>query len=344
MDRKLATIQKITDLTPIAGADAILCAKVLGWECVVKKEEFKVGDLCVYFEIDSILPVEDWNAHLRKGSDSHKPLRVRTIRLRGQLSQGLALPIHILRTSFAEYLIGDDVTEVIGVQKYEPYIPAELSGKVKGTRPSWIPKTDEPRLQSDPEALGELLALDVDVVGTMKMDGTSITCFIKDNVFGVTSRNMELIETEDNAFWKTVREAKVEEKMRDHLTAGGNYAIQGELSGMGIQGNRMGLPELNIFWFNLFNIDTAKYLSAKELFEFCQVSQLTHVPIHFMGKLPTNTTLIDLLKMSNELTYSNGLPAEGIVWRPIHETHSDILKGRMSFKVISNIFIEKYKE
>jgi RNA ligase (TIGR02306 family) len=81
-------------LSPIVGADAILLAKVLGWELVVKKTEFQVGDRCVYFEIDSVLPIAQWNDHLRK--EPNKPLRIKTIRLRGALSQGLALPLSIL--------------------------------------------------------------------------------------------------------------------------------------------------------------------------------------------------------------------------------------------------------
>ena len=349
MERKLASIQIIKDLQPIPGADAILVANVLGWQCVVKKTEFSVNDLCVFFEIDSILPIANWNAHLRKGSDVDKPLRVKTIRLRGQLSQGLALPISLLQTyavsDRCEYEIGQDVTELVGVKKYEPYIPAELHGKVKGTRPSWIPKTDETRLQSAPEALTELLALNTEVVGTFKMDGSSVTCFVKDGVFGVTSRNMELLETEDNAYWKTIRRLKVEEKMRAHLpVGGGNYAVQGELIGPGIQGNRMGLKELDIHWYNLYHIDTGTYFSTKMLLDFTLSSSLTMVQVHYAGKFPAGTTVNYLLEMANDLNYANGLPAEGLVWRPYHEAKSEVLKGRMSFKTVSNRYLEKYKE
>lgn len=95
MERKLASIQIIHDLQPIPGADAILVATVLGWQCVVRKGEFNIGDRCIYFEIDSILPVSLWNEHLRKGSDKDKPLRIRSIRLRSTLSQGLALPLSL---------------------------------------------------------------------------------------------------------------------------------------------------------------------------------------------------------------------------------------------------------
>jgi RNA ligase (TIGR02306 family) len=341
MDRKLASIQQVIDLQPIPGADAILVASVLGWKCVVKKTEFKIGDLCVYFEIDSILPIAQWNDHLRK--EPMKPLRVRTIRLRGQLSQGLALPMSLLPES--NYEIGQDVTEVIGVKKYEPYIPPELVGKVKGTRPSWIPKTDEPRLQSSPDALAELLSLNCTVVGTMKMDGTSFTAYLKDGVFGVCSRNMELIETEGNAYWKAIREADLEKKMRDYFPwQGGNYAVQGELCGPGIQGNRMGLLKPEIYLYNVWHIDHAVYLSCKILNDFCLSKYINMVRVVFYGILSSDTTVDKLLHVANELNYSNGLPAEGIVWRPLYEETSQILKGRMSFKTVSNRFLEKYKE
>lgn len=337
-ERKLASIQTILSLSPIAGADAILLAKVLGWELVVKKTEFQVNDRCVYFEIDSVLPIAQWNDHLRK--EPNKPLRIKTIRLRGQLSQGLAMPLSIIPTG--EYEVGQDVTELVGVTKYEPVVPAELTGKVKGTRPSWIPKTDESRLQSFPDALSELVSSDI-VIGTMKMDGSSITSYIKDGVFGVTSRNMELLETENNAYWKAVRESNIEEKMRKYFE-NRNIAAQGELCGNSIQGNRMGEKKLVIYFYNLYDIDKCEYLSDETLSNFTSAYDLKRVPVVFDGKLPDNTTANDLLEKANNLNYSNGTPAEGIVWRPSTETHSNVLNGRLSIKTISNKYLEKYKE
>lgn len=338
MDRKLASIQIIKDIRPIPNADAIVCVQILGWECVAKKNEFNVGDKCVYFEIDSVLPIESWNDHLRKEPD--KKLRVKTIRLRGQLSQGLALPLSIL--PLGEYQVGDDVTNIAGVEKYEPVVPAELTGKVKGTRPSWIPKTDESRLQSFPDALSELVSSDI-VIGTMKMDGSSITCYIKDGVFGVTSRNMELLETENNAYWKAVRESNIEEKMRKYFE-GRNIAAQGELCGNSIQGNRMGEKKLVIYFYNLYDIDKCEYLSDEILSNFTSACDLERVPVVFVGKLSDNTTVSDLLEKANNLNYSNGTPAEGIVWRPRIETHSNVLNGRLSIKAISNRYLLAYKE
>jgi hypothetical protein len=338
MERKLASIQKITEILPIEGADKIVCVKILGWQCVALKTEFSVNDKCVFFEIDSVLPIASWNDHLLK--EPNKPLRIRSIRLKGTLSQGLALPLSILPQG--EYEVGQDVTQLIGVEKYEPQIPAELNGKVKGTRPSWIPKTDEPRIQSFPETLSELIMAG-DVVGTMKMDGSSITCYIKNDIFGVTSRNMELIETDGNAYWKAVRENKIEEKMRKYFE-GKNIAAQGELCGNSIQGNRMGEKMLVIYFYNLYDIDACRYLSDETLNNFTSACNLKRVPIVFIGKLSSDTTMNDLLEKANNLNYPNGTPAEGIVWRPKSETRSNVLNGRLSIKTISNKYLEKYKE
>ena len=342
MERKLASIQIIKDLQPIPGADAILVASVLGWKCVVKKTEFKIGDKCVYFEIDSILPIAWWNDHLRK--EPTKALRIRTIKLRGQLSQGLALPIwDKMLPPDRVYEVGQDVTDLLGVTKYEPYIPPELTGLVKGTRPSFIPKTDEPRLQSEPNMLIELLGCGIDIVGTMKMDGTSFTAFIKDEVFGVCSRNMELLETPGNSYWKAIREADIENKMRSYFsTLSGSYALQGELCGPGIQGNKMGLVKPTLYFYNVWRIDTAQYMDHVFLLQLTKDINLNMVPIVFQGKLPIETTVESLLDVAGTVNYFNGQPAEGIVWRPITEQYSKTIDGRMSFKTVSNRFLLQY--
>ncbi len=346
MDRKLASIQTITSLSPIPGADNILVAQVLGWQCVVKREEFKSGDRCVYFEIDSILPIAQWNDHLRK--DPAKPLRVKTIRLRGQLSQGLALPMNLLPVG--EYELGQDVTELAGVVKYEPVIPAELSGKVKGNFPGFLHKTDEIRLQSVPEVLDEAIAKGLVLIGTLKMDGTSFTAYRRDADFGVCSRNLDLKETEDNAHWKIARKLKLEEILRSEPR---NLCIQGEMVGPGIQGNKMGFKEIDLYLFNLFDIDAGKYLGYAELREFCkkhglkvvkEVKRIDLCELASSRDINPRCHVSFYLEIANNLTYDNGTPAEGIVWRSACESYSEVLKGRMSFKTISNRFLEKYKE
>lgn len=337
-ERKLASIQIISDLQPIAGADAILSAKVLGWGLVVKKTEFQIGDRCVFFEIDSILPIASWNTHLVKDG---KPLRVKTIRLRGTLSQGLALPMSLLPPG--DYSIGQDVTELIGVKKWEPYIPAELAGKVKGNFPSFLHKTDEVRIQSNPEVLDEAISKQLCLIGTIKLDGTSFTAYLRNGDFGVCSRNLDLKETDDNVHWKVARKLKIEEALK---TENRNLCVQGEVVGPGIQGNKLGLQEIELHLFNLFDIDSASYLSHEELRDFCKKHDLKFVKMVGHNDFGTGgtTTIERMLEVASNLNYDNGSPAEGIVWRPSKETYSDTLKGRMSFKTISNKFLERYKE
>jgi RNA ligase (TIGR02306 family) len=339
-ERKLASIQTILSLSPIVGADAILLAKVLGWELVVKKTEFQVNDRCVYFEIDSVLPIAQWNDHLRK--EPNKPLRIKTIRLRGQLSQGLAMPLSIIPTG--EYEMGQDVTTLVGVTKYEPVVPAHLSGMAKGNFPVFLHKTDETRLQSEPRVLDEAISKGIVLVGTLKMDGTSFTAYRRDDEFGVCSRNLDLKETEGNAHWIMARKLKLEEILRSEPR---NLSIQGEICGPSIQGNRLGLSESKLYLFNLFDIDAGKYLSHTELSAFAEKHMLNMVPTVYrldFGGVVGPRDVNHLLNIANNLNYDNGTPAEGIVWRSMCETHSDVLKGRLSFKTISNRYLEKYKE
>ena len=342
MERKLASIQIVTDLQPIVGADRIELASVLGWKCVVDKGQFTIDSKCIYFEIDALIPIAPWNDRFRKDAPD-KPLRIRSRKFKSTLSQGLCFDLSILPQG--DYEVGQDVTELTGVTKYEPYVPPELTGKVKGTRPSWIPKTDEIRLQSEPAVLAELLALDVEVVGTMKMDGTSFTAYLRNDQFGVCSRNMELLETEGNAYWKAIRKADLEQKMRTYFpwhADGGGIAVQGELCGPGIQGNKVGLTEPTLYLYNGWDISGESYLPHTWLFDFAVGNQLNMVQTVFQGKLSADTTIDNLLAKANELLYPNGTPAEGIVWRPVAEQFSQTLNGRMSFKTVSNVFLLKY--
>lgn len=158
MERKLASVRKIKELRPIEGADLIELVIVDGWQCVTKKGEFNVGDLGVYFEIDSFLPLEPEFEFLEKSCKkkmgNEVGLRLKTIRLRGELSQGLMLPYKTVERFFIEndngqtFELGANVTETLGVKKYDPPVSAQLSGEMKGNFPSFIKKTDQERIQN----------------------------------------------------------------------------------------------------------------------------------------------------------------------------------------------------
>ncbi|MCH8319071.1 MAG: RNA ligase (ATP), partial [Bacteroidetes bacterium] len=168
--RKLASIQKISTLEPIQDADAIEKATVLGWQLVVKKGEFKAGSLCVYCDIDSILPDRPEFEFLKQ-----RKMRIKTIKLRGQISQGICFPLSILPPD-TEIREDMEVTEILGIKKYEPPVPAHLQGVAKGKIPSFIPKTDEPRIQVVQDTLDSFKGEKCYI--TEKLDGSSVTYFI----------------------------------------------------------------------------------------------------------------------------------------------------------------------
>ena len=106
----------------------------------------------------------------------------------------------------------------------------------------------------------------------------------------------------------------------------------------------MGLDKLTIYFFNIWHIDAAAYLSSNSLLELGKSTGLQLVETVYRDRFTVETTVDTLLEMANRLDYPNGNPAEGIVWRPANYVYSQILKGRLSFKTVSNRYLEKYKE
>ncbi|MCG3203951.1 MAG: hypothetical protein KCHDKBKB_00628 [Elusimicrobia bacterium] len=345
--RKLASVQKIIDIKPIEGADAIEVATVLGWHVVVKKGEFKPGDLCVYYEVDSFLPADDFRYEFLKKNGTKKMLidgaeeegiRLRTIRLRGQISQGLCLPITVIHQSLGRDFLqeGDDVTGILGVHKYEPPMPAQLAGVAKGLFPSFIPKTDEPRIQGCPEIL-ERYQTDTFYI-TEKVDGSSVTIYWKDGELNVCSRSINLLESEGNSFWKVANELGLKEKLKDS-----RWALQGELIGEGIQANRLKLKGQRILFYNVYDMQTGEYVSSPTLADILIDLGLKSVPwVDPMFKLPS--TVDELVALATRKSKLNPeVWAEGIVIRPVLETRDPDL-GRLSFKCINPEYLLKHGE
>lgn len=335
MERKLATIRQITDIRPIEGADMIELATVGGWNVVVAKDVgHKVGNMVVYCEIDSFLPIREEFEFLRKSSykkmGNQEGFRLKTIKLRGQVSQGLILPIHVL--PLLEMVSeGQDVTEMLGIVKYEPPIPAELAGKVKGNFPSFIPKTDEERIQNLTKEYGEWKYQSKhQFYVTEKLDGSSATYYIKDGEFGVCSRNLELLETEGNTFWKVARELDLENKMK---SVGINISLQGELIGESVQGNPYKIKGQTVRFFTGFDIDKYERISFPELIVMLADMGLQSVPVlnkEFGFMLPD--TVEEMLKYAEgKSALNNKTEREGVVVRS--------MDGTISFKAISNKFL-----
>lgn len=331
MERKLVSIQHIEALEPIAGADQIVKARVMGWDVVVKKGEFAPGDPCVFFEIDSVLPDgAAWAEFMRP-----RGFRVKTVRLRGVLSQGLALPVAILPAGAALPAQGVDVHELLGVVKYEPELPD--SREVTGPFPGAVPKTDELRLQSALAVLDELRGLPFYV--TTKCDGTSATYYrAPDGEFTACSRNWALAPG-PNPVWRMAEH----HRLPAILPPG--FAVQGELCGPGIQQNRLGLAELTLLVFSVLDVRAGRRLDHGELVAFAADHGLTTVPIEEVvtGERAASYphTLAHWLERARGEYPGTRNRKEGIVVRPLTELLSPTLGGRLSFKVINNDFLLK---
>ncbi len=329
--RKLATIRTVHETRAIDGADMIEMAVVDGWKCVTKKGEYNAGDAVIYCEIDSFLPVREEFEFLRKSSlktmDDREGFRLRTVKLRGQISQGLLLDPSILGRSFN---VGEDVTDELGIVKYEAPIPTCLGGEVIGGFPAFIAKTDEERIQN--------LAADFDSFRGLafyvseKIDGTSFTAFVHEEQFGVCGRNWQLAEDASNSHWRVVRDLDLRGRMK---TLGRSLAIQGELVGPGIQKNRYALKAPTVFVFNVFDLAESAYVHKTEMEAICRELDLSIVPP--LGEMIVPDCLDAILTLAEGTSVLNPkTEREGLVW--VSGSGND----RVSFKTISNKFLAKY--
>ena len=356
MIRKLVTMRQVRSLDPIPGADAIEAASIEGWKVVVKKGEFCVGDFCIYFEIDSFLPESDPRySFLMKNTREFEGIRghkLRTIKLRGQISQGLVLPLE----KFPELTIPEldeqrralrkfDFAETLGIKKFEAPIPASLAGEVKGQFPSFIRKTDQERCQN---LIDEIFIQNKEAryEVTIKLDGTSVTYYHHNQEFGACSRNLELKTTEennDNTIIKLLKDSGLSDVGFE------GYALQGELMGHGIQCNREALKTHCFYVFDIKNLSTGNYLSPVERHKFMEQlyakeggkinkDMVQHIPVLernvTLDQLGINT-MADLLKFAEGESITNKI-REGLVFK--HEN------GTFSFKAMNNLFLAKEKD
>lgn len=246
--RKLASIQRIWKIEPIEGADRIELVHVLGWQCVVNKGQFREMDLAVYFEVDSFLPVAPEFEFLRASSYRKTDVmgegfRLRTMKFRGQISQGLLLPVSAFPEIPADAELGMDVTEILRIKKWEIEERITTGGTMIGTLPYDIPHTDETRVQAEPDLIQEFAGLEYYI--STKMDGSSHSVGIDENGFHVTGHNYEYKDDGNSPFYEFIKEIGLREKMEDFAAENGltDFTIQGELCAPGIQKNRLKLTK-----------------------------------------------------------------------------------------------------
>ncbi len=339
MKRKLASVQRVLEVSPIAGADAIERVRINGWQCVVKKGAFAPGDLGVYFEIDAVPPDAPayrflWTPKGAAQAEGARPerYRIRTMTLRGCLSQGLFVPLAEAGVG-DDAREGDDLTDALGVARYEPAMPPG-SDDLRAPFPSRVPRTDEMRVQSMPAVLDELRGLPY--VVTMKYDGTSATYLVDpdDGAFHACGRNWSIREG-DSVYWRVARGLDLEAKLR---AWGGRYALQGELCGPGLQKNPLGLAAPSLFVFSAYDLAASRFLDHEAMCALAREAGLTPVATVEEGDAFAHDQA-SLLALAEGLYPGTKNQREGVVVRPRAETFSPTLGGRLSFKAISNRYL-----
>ena len=360
--RKMATIRTIASIQPIPEADKIEMAVVDGWQCVVEKGKYREGEAIIYCEVDSFIP-SSIASHLTPAG--HYPKKytlesgeeiegevLRTRKFKGQISQGLVLPLyehpaamtihHSTHPLGVEGVFPLDVSEALGIVKYEPPVSAQLQGQVKGNFPSCVPKTDEERVQNLVHKLEGWRHLQWEV--SEKLEGSSMTAFLGDwldSSFELCSHKWSLKETEGNTFWSVARKQQLEEKMRNGSL--NNIAIQGELIGESIQKNIYGLVGHDFRVYKMYDSKKGTYLSPQERAEMLEELGLKGVPVldpcFSFGHIEGGKEAI----LAYLLQYAEGKS----VLNPKQEREGVVLKcltdSSLSFKIISNKYLMKQK-
>ena len=330
--RKMASVRKVTDVQPIPSADRIEKVSVGGWDVVSQKGDFEVGDLCVYFEVDSLMPSDERWAFLESNSTpktiegkEHSGHVLKTMKLRGQLSQGLALPIEMFdgHENFAE---GNDLTDELGIVKYEVPIPSEISGVVLGKRPHYVPMTDAERIQNLEEDLSYLA--NYAWACSEKVDGTSVSFFIEDGEFGVAGRNYVQAPNNKTVYWQIAEEYDIESLLGEFVPHSGRVALQGEIYGPKIQSNPLKVSRPSLACFRLM-------LNGRD------ITITEDFPLAPSVDVPFPVTVAEgLAAADNYVSQINpDAVAEGLVWRCLNG--NDLSREQRCIKAISNQYLLK---
>ena len=365
MARKLASVVEIASCGPIPETERLSVAKMVGkgWQVVVGRDEFKPGDKCVYFEIDSFIdPKDERFAFLRdrclrkivskSGAVLREGLKIKTIKLRGVVSQGLIMPIDKF-PEIADANVGDDVTEALNVEHYDevaeqlrPLTGSAMSGDAMGPFPSMIPKTDEERIQN----LGDWFQTMKGRVWqvTQKHDGTSCTIAYsptidQENPEIVCSRNQRLKPVDANGvvpvYWQMANKYKIIDRLRELYENSGRHeeiAIQGEIVGPGINSDHNRENEHLFYAFRAWRIPEQRFFIPSHLVDLCKTMGIPHVNVikEKFGFFDEITTMEDALAFADGKT-PEGHAREGVVCKTVDDG------PYASFKIVSNKYLLK---
>lgn len=336
MKRKLARIVNVGAIQPIPKADRIECASVGGWPVCIKKGEFVEGQRAVYFEIDAFLPQGNphWEFLMRDHSTEFNGVRghrLKSVEQRGQLSQGLLLPLSVLPDSLKDAPLGTDVSEVLNVVKYEKPLTEQLMQTAIGYRPGHIPSTDLMRIQNLEEE--GLLESYFSAPGawhvTEKLEGEATHYAFLDSQLHVCSTQLDFKDLPGNARWQIAHELGLAKKLAQYK----NIVLQGELIGPGLEGNHYELKTPEFCLYRVLLLDEGRYLTPDERAEFAKTIGLKTVPVlRHKFFLDADVSPEDILKLAGGPSAVNPKKRrEGLVF----ERHG----STEMFKVISNDYL-----
>ena len=301
--------------------------------------------LAVYFEVDSFLPIAPEYEFLRASSYRKTDImgegfRLRTMKFRGQISQGLLLPVAAFPEIPSDVELGTDVTEQLGIRRWEIEERITTGGTMIGTLPYDVPHTDETRVQAEPDLIQDFSGLEYYI--STKMDGSSHSVSVDENGFHVTGHNYEYKDDGNSPFYELVKSVGLQQKMESFAVENGlkAFTIQGELCAPGIQKNRLKLtkPEWYVFTIR----ENGKRAGLERMLEICDRLQLNRVPIEEVGiDLPRKYPTVEALLERADGNYPNGGKKEGIVIRPTEPVYCERIGAELSMKVVSNKYLLK---
>lgn len=395
--RKLASIAKVATSVPHENADRLSVVTLEGkaWKVVTGRDEFKPGDLVVYFEIDSYLPADDARYGflaerclkkfcLKSGEVVDQGIRIKTVKLRGVVSQGLVMPLNSFPevtdqivnipvdgeegmnvfpfltdpngTGYLEEVVGHDVTDILKVRHYDEIAEAlrpVISGRpvpsdAMGPFPTaFIPKTDEERIQNLADWFDTMKGETFEV--TEKNDGMSVTAFYSPTIdpehpFGVCSRNLRLKEETQNGDvptpWRVMRKLMAEDRIAamcyDHGT---QLALQGELVGPGINGNRDLYTDYEWHVFRIWDIGKQRFVDPCTAMAMALAYGFEYVPVlGYVKPFDEFGSVDEILKYAEGTTKKHGREREGLVFKRIGKPNM------VSFKAVSNRYLLGQKD
>ena len=334
--RKLASVQKITSITPLETKNKVQKATLLGWNVLVEANKYNEGEKVIYFEADALLPAKkNWTKGIKpknliiKSSKQYKNVFHGAI-----MKLDTLLKVENFNLKLEDLNEGFDLTEIMEITKYEQDPEIALKEQEKKFPSDIIEKSDEIRLQSNPKYLEMFEGKEF--YSTLKYDGSSGTFLIHPETkkFMVCSRNQNIdINEKKNIYWDVANKYDIKTRLEKFE---GKYAIQGEIYGPKINKNRLEQKDINIAIFTIKNIKDNYYVDFKELVQVCKDMELPMVEVIEEGVFKYKT-VEEMVEKSKGLYPGTKYPREGLVYRLKENWNKD--KVRASFKVINDDYL-----